>query len=65
MKGDPCKETELKQVLFNNLTWLHLDNAKLYDAEMTFDKLYKEIESAYITHHVCPLHHLNVTNNTC
>ena len=52
MKGDPCKETELKQVLFNNLTWLHLDNAKLIDAKMTFEKLYEEIERAYITHHV-------------
>ena len=54
MKGDPKKETELVQMLMNNLTWLHLENAKLKDSKMTFEKLHKEINNAYITHHVSP-----------
>jgi len=52
MKGDPKKEIELKQMLFNNLTHLHLKNAQIDHPKMTFDDLYKEIEHSYITHHV-------------
>ena len=49
MKGDPTKEVELREMLFNNLTWLHLENAKQIVKDMTFDELYDEIAKAYIT----------------
>ena len=51
-KYKPEDEVELKEMLFNNLTWLHLENAKQYDENMSFEKLHDEISSAYITHHV-------------
>ena len=42
----------MRKVLFNNLTHLHLENARIIEPDMTFDKLHKEIEDSYITHHV-------------
>ena len=56
MKGDPKKEVELQQMLFNNLTHLHLRNAQIFKPEMTYDELYKEIKHSYITHHVSRHH---------
>ena len=53
IKDCPEKEVELKKVLFNNLAHLHLENARVVDPAITFDKLHKEIEDSYITHHVC------------
>lgn len=54
MKGDWKKEIELKQVLLNNLTWLHLKSAQHArgNTELTFDELYKELDGYYIEHHV-------------
>lgn len=52
MKEDPKKEIELKELLFNNLAWLHLENAKKYNPDITFEKLYEEIADAYVDHHV-------------
>ena len=56
MKGKPEDESELKEMLINNLTWLHLDNAKAWakwnHEEMNFDILHDVITSSYITHHV-------------
>ncbi|KAK3179055.1 hypothetical protein OEA41_001194 [Lepraria neglecta] len=56
IKGDWKKETELRQMLLNNLTWLHLENAKVFDKDMTFDKLHQEIEQSYIKHHAFDWH---------
>ena len=50
MKED--QRDELKEVLFNNLDWLHLENAKKCKPEITFEKLYEEIATAYEDHHV-------------
>jgi hypothetical protein len=52
IKGDWKIETELRQTLINNLTWLHLEHAKAFDSNMTFDKLHQEIDDSYIQHHV-------------
>lgn len=56
MKGDPKKEVELKQILLNNLTWLHLKHAQLKDNRTTFDDLYTKIDEAYIEHHAFDWH---------
>lgn len=57
MKGDWKKEGELKQVLLNNLTWLHLESARIArkDPQLTFDDFYKELDNLYIEHHVSNL----------
>ncbi len=56
MKGKPDDEIELKEMLINNLTWLHLENAKVWAEKngksMDFDTLHDEILGSYITHHV-------------
>ena len=52
MKGNPTEEVELKEMLFNNLAWLHLENAKRKKPYITFEKLYEEIADAYMDHHV-------------
>ena len=59
MKGDWRKEHELRDLMFNNLTWLHLEHAKKKDPNTTFDDLYKEISGSYIEHHVCPSRSFN------
>ncbi len=56
MKGDWEKETELKELLLNNLTWLHLEHAKKQDPDWTFDALYKKLSKSYITHHAFDWH---------
>jgi len=56
MKGKPDDEIELKEMLINNLTWLHLENAKVWAEKngksMDFDTLHDEIWGSYLTHHV-------------
>lgn len=56
MKGDWRKETELKQTLINNLTWLHLEHAKEKDPATTFDTLYEKINNSYMEHHAFDWH---------
>ena len=50
MKED--QKEELKEMLFNNLAWLHLENAKKCKPDITFQELYEEIAGAYEDHHV-------------
>lgn len=52
MRGKPEDENELREMLFNNLTWLHLENAKLHNEKIDFDTLHDEIANSYISHHV-------------
>lgn len=56
MKDKPEDEIELKEMLLNNLTWLHLENAIAWAAKkgkkMDFDTLHEEIASSYLEHHV-------------
>ena len=52
MKEDPKKDVELKEMIFNNLAWLHLENARKHTSDITFEKLYEEIACAYVEHHV-------------
>ena len=56
MKGDWEKETELKEMLLNNLTWLHLEHAKKQDPASTFDSLYEKLSKSYIKHHAFDWH---------
>ena len=56
MKGDWEKETELKEMLLNNLTWLHLEHAKKEDPNVKFDDLYKKLSESYIKHHAFDWH---------
>ncbi|KAL6715982.1 hypothetical protein ACLMJK_006944 [Lecanora helva] len=56
MKGDWKKETELKETLINNLTWLHLKSAQQQKSDTTFDDLYNLIDSLYIEHHAFDWH---------
>lgn len=55
MKGDWEKEVELKEMLINNLTSLHLENARIFDKNITYHDLHDEINKAYIKHHVSPV----------
>ena len=52
MKGNPKDEDELKDMLFDNLAWLHIEHARQKDPKITFDDLRAEIADLYITHHV-------------
>lgn len=56
MKGDWEKETELKEMLLNNLTWLHLEHAKRKDPTATFNTLYAKLNKSYIKHHAFDWH---------
>ena len=51
MKGDWKKETELKQLLLNNLAWLHLAHEKKRCPDATFESLYEKLNKSYIEHH--------------
>ena len=52
MKEDPKNDVELKEMIFNNLAWLHLENARRHNPDITFEKLHEEIACAYLDHHV-------------
>ena len=53
MKGNPKDEDELKDMLFDNLAWLHIEHAQQKDPKIDFEHLRNEIiAKAYITHHV-------------
>ena len=56
MKGNWEDETELKEMLLNNLTWLHLEHAKKEDPNVTFDDLYTKLSKSYIKHHAFDWH---------
>lgn len=55
MKGELREETELKEMLINNQTWLHLENARVWAESngktMYFDILHGEICGSYVTRH--------------
>ena len=56
MNGDWKQELELKDMLLNNLTWLHLEHKQQKFHDATFDSLYSELAESYIEHHAFDWH---------
>ncbi|KAL9094909.1 MAG: hypothetical protein Q9165_002859 [Trypethelium subeluteriae] len=60
MKGKPEEEVQLRELLFNNLTWLHIEHYKQKHLGISdsgaFRELYDVISSNYITHHAFDWH---------
>ena len=56
MKGDWKKVTELKELLLNNLTWLHLEHVQKKYPKTTFSSLYDDLSESYIEHHAFDWH---------
>ena len=56
MKGDWKKETELKELLLKNLTWLHLEHERKQYPDATFESLYEKLNKSYIEHHAFDWH---------
>ena len=56
MKGDWRKETELKETLLNNLTWLHLEHFQKKNTNWNFDTLNKHLSELYEEHHAFDWH---------
>ena len=58
IKGDWKKETELKEIIIDNLTWLHIEHYKRYNGspnmpdEEAYEKLHTWIDNTYDQHHV-------------
>lgn len=56
IKGDWKKDTELKELLLNNLTWLHLEHARAQTPGLKFEDLYRKLSESYMEHHAFDWH---------